>query len=87
MSILRWSFVILNVVVCLGCLWSTKWSYNGFGERQKWTDPSNWIWVWQLVGVCLVLYFKLSPWHLLWWFVIGYPMCVFFGRILGYKLS
>ena len=24
MSILGWAFVVLNVVVCVGCLWSTN---------------------------------------------------------------
>lgn len=82
MSVWGWCFIIINIVVCVGCLWSTTWNYNAMGEREKWTSASNWIWVWQLLGVTLVLLLRLSVWHLIWWFIVGYPVCILVGKVL-----
>ena len=30
------------------------------------------IWIWQLVGVALVVLLKVSAGHLVWWFILGY---------------
>jgi FkbM family methyltransferase len=65
MSVLNWCFIALNVMVCLGCL------LHAFSKREKWSSPSNWIWVWQLVGVVLVVSLKFNPWHLIWWYIVG----------------
>jgi FkbM family methyltransferase len=71
MGVLNWCFIALNVVVCIACLWSGLRNRNALGKREKLTSPSNWIWTWQLVGVLLVVLLKFSPWHLIWWFIIG----------------
>jgi hypothetical protein len=81
-SVWGWLFVSLNVVICVGCLWSTKWNRNALGDREKWGSPSNWIWIWQLIGVALVISLRVGAWHLIWWFVLGYPVCYMFGRFL-----
>lgn len=82
MSLLGWAFVTVNIVVCVGCLWSTKWNYNAFGDRERWGSPANWIWPWQLLGTGLVAWLHFSPWHLIWWFLVGYPVCYILGKIL-----
>jgi ABC-type spermidine/putrescine transport system permease subunit I len=81
-SVWGWLFVTLNVVICVGCLWSTRWNRNALGDREKWGSPSNWIWIWQLIGVALVISLRVGAWHLIWWFVLGYPVCYMFGRFL-----
>jgi hypothetical protein len=82
MSVWGWAFVVLNFVVCVGCLWSTKWSYNAHGDREQWGSPANWIFIWQLVGVGLVVGLNFSPWHLIWWFVVGIPVSITIGKVL-----
>jgi len=71
MRVLNWCFVALNIVISVGCLWRVRWRSHVFGKREKWTSSSNWIWVWQLVGVVLVVSLKFNPWHLIWWFIVG----------------
>ncbi len=71
MRVLNWCFIALNVVICVACLWSRQQNRNGLGNREQLTSPSNWIWVWQLVGVVLVVSLKFNPWHLIWWFIVG----------------
>lgn len=71
MRVLNWCFIALNIVICVGCLWRARWGSHVFGKREKWTSSSNWIWVWQLVGVVLVVSLKFNPWHLIWWFIVG----------------
>jgi phosphatidylserine synthase len=82
MSVWGWSFVVLNIVVCVGCLWSTTWNYNALGERERWNNPGNWIWAWQLLGVVLVVSLKVSAWHLIWWYIVGYIVCGLLGKLL-----
>lgn len=74
MSMLGWCFIALNIVICVGCVWSTTRSCNAFGERRKWNSGPKFIWVWQLLGVLLVVSLRFSPWHLVWWFIVGYPV-------------
>lgn len=45
-------------------------------------SPSNCIWIWQLLGVGLVVWLHFSPWHLIWWFLVGYPVCILVGKVL-----
>jgi FkbM family methyltransferase len=71
MRVLNWCFIALNVVICVACLWSRQQNRNGLGNREQLTSPSNWIWVWQLVGVVLVVSLKSNPGHLIWWFIVG----------------
>ena len=74
MRALGWCFIALNVVICVACVWGTTRSREAFGERRKWNSGPNWIWLWQLLGVGLVVCLRLSPWHLVWWFIVGYPV-------------
>ena len=60
MGVLGWIFIVLNLVVSVGCIWSTKWNYNAFGHRELWGSWGNWIWIWQLVGVGLVVLLHLT---------------------------
>ncbi len=60
MRVLNWCFIALNIVICVACLWSRQQNRNVLGEREKLTSPSNWIWVWQLVGVVLVVSLKFN---------------------------
>ena len=82
MSVWGWAFVVLNIVVCVGCLWSTRWNRNALNDRERWSSPANWIWTWQLAGVGLVVWLHFGPWHLIWWFIVGYPACITVGKIL-----
>jgi FkbM family methyltransferase len=71
MRVLNWCFIALNVLICVSCLWARRRHLSASGKREKLTSSSNWIWLWQLLGVLLVVALKLNPWHLLWWFVLG----------------
>lgn len=44
--------------------------------------PGGWIPVWQGTGVGLVLWFGLSPWHLIWWWPVG----LFGGAVIIWKI-
>ena len=82
MTTLGWAFVILNVVVSVAYLWKASKSYNAFGRREL-GAPSAWLWIWQLLGVVLVISLGLSPWHLIWWFFpVGWIACYIVGRLL-----
>ncbi|HMH11980.1 MAG TPA: hypothetical protein VK578_02620 [Edaphobacter sp.] len=65
---IRWAFIAANVVLSLLCLhWSSRNPSTTFGKIAGVA-----IWMWQLVGVTLVVFFKLTAWHLVWWFILGY---------------
>lgn len=87
MSVLGWMFVGLNILVSLAYLWSASKSYNANGRREL-GAPSAWVYIWQLLGVILVISFGWSPWHLIWWyFPVGWIVAFLVGKIairLGY---
>ena len=70
MKIIGWIFLVLNIIVSVGCLWSSASSYNRLGDREL-NTPGVWIWIWQLIGVAISLLLHFSPWHLFWWFPAG----------------
>ncbi len=44
--------------------------------------PIGWIAAWQLLGLGLVPFLGVSPWHLLWWIPAGWIVCALIGRVL-----
>jgi hypothetical protein len=67
---LRWAFIVVNLIYCLmAVIWSRSTSFNRFG---KLTSASPYLW--QLIGVGLVVLYGFSAWHLLWWFAVGYML-------------
>jgi hypothetical protein len=75
----RWSFIILNVVYCLMSVkWSRQTTLTEFGKL-----ASASIWVWQLIGVGLVVLNNFSAWHLLWWFCVGYALMITVVKIMS----
>lgn len=63
-------------------------SYNGQGVSQIKT-PAGWVWIWQLLGVLFVMFFNFSPWHLIWWWMLGFIVTIIIGKIIlasGYDL-
>jgi hypothetical protein len=85
MSLLGWLFWSLNAVVTLASILQMARSWTGGG---KWglATPGGWIWVWHALGVGLVPFIGWSPWHLLWWFPVGFVVCTTLARVL-YKLG
>lgn len=78
---LRWAFIALNVVFCLGTLLWSCFAVNTYGKRAIMT-PTIWIYIWQLVGVGLVIWYGFSAWHLVWWFFLGYVVLLLLVRIM-----
>ena len=39
-------------------------------------------WIWQGNGAALVFLFSQSPWHLVWWFPVGYVVSIAVGKVL-----
>jgi FkbM family methyltransferase len=72
MRLLGWCFIGLNIGICVSCVWYNTRTHTSSGKRQRWNSSQNWMWVWQLLGVLLALSLRLSPWHLAWWFVLGF---------------
>ena len=83
---IRWAFIVLNVVYSvMSVIWSRQTSLSEFGKL-----ASASIWVWQLVGVGLVVWYGLSTWHLFWWFIVGYALMLAVVRIMsrfGYQTN
>jgi hypothetical protein len=74
---IRWAFITLNVIYCvLAVFWSRNIQFNRFGKLM-----SASVYLWQLIGVGLVVWFGLSAWHLLWWFLAGYALMLTVVRI------
>jgi hypothetical protein len=74
---IRWAFLCANGVYCVLAL---KWSFETAGTRfGKLTVASPW--VWQLVGLAIVIRYHFSAWHLLWWFCMGYMVMLTAVRI------
>ena len=80
MSTFGWIFLVLNVVISLWSIWVNMHTRNGSGVLHVKT-PVGWLWIWQLLGVPLVLVFNLSPWHLIWWFLVGFVVTIAIGKI------
>jgi hypothetical protein len=82
----RWAFIVLNVGYCaMAVIWSRQTSLSEFGKL-----ASASIWVWQLIGVGLVVYYGFSAWHLLWWFPVGYVLMLLGVKIMsrfGYRTN
>ncbi len=86
---LRWSFLAFNVFACIAVLLSDE---RGRPLISRLISPESgvsgvfdtagWIYVWQLVGVGLVIWLHLSAWHLFWWFVLGWMVVVLVGKLL-----
>ena len=79
MKYIAWLFWTLNAIYCavltVHTFWPTAWStatFEPMGNHIKLVFP------WQLLGCGMVLFFGLSPWHLLWWWIPGVPVSVFF---------
>ena len=65
---IRWSFIAANVVCSLlGLYWTYRNSLSTLGKI-----AGAAIWIWLLVGVALVVFLKVTAWHLVWWFILGY---------------
>jgi hypothetical protein len=81
MEYLGWAFWALNAVVAAYAVfhWSRLRNANGVWGLMT---PAGWIWVWQAAGVGLVPLSGWSPWHLFWWFPLGYIVCVALGKAL-----
>jgi hypothetical protein len=76
---LRWAFITLNVVYCaLAVIWSRDTPLNKFGKL-----ASALPYLWQLIGVALVVRYGFSAWHLLWWFAVGYALMLMGVRIMA----
>jgi hypothetical protein len=76
---IRWAFIALNVVYCvMSVVWSCQTSLSEFGKL-----ASASIWVWQLVGVGLVVWYGFSVWHLFWWFFVGYALMLAVVKIMS----
>jgi len=78
MTYLAWTFWGANVAYCavltLHTFRPSTWSIATFepmGNHIKLVFP------WQLLGCGIVFFFKVSPWHLLWWWIPGVPIAVF----------
>lgn len=85
MGMLGWAFWGLNALVAVVGVLMAAMSTTGDG-RWGLLTPGAWIWVWHAVGVGLVPLIGWSPWHLLWWFPVGFVVCTSFGRLL-YRLG
>jgi len=76
---IRWAFIILNVAYCLmAVIWSRQTMLTRFGRLAS-ASP----YLWQLIGVGLVLAFNISAWHLLWWFFVGYALTIIGVKIMA----
>jgi hypothetical protein len=76
---IRWAFIVFNVAYSvMSVIWSRQTSLSEFGKL-----ASASIWVWQLVGVGLVIWYDLSAWHLLWWFMVGYVLMLAVVKIMS----
>ncbi|MFI5115962.1 MAG: hypothetical protein ACHP8B_04615 [Terriglobales bacterium] len=78
---LRWTFIALNVIVCLLALFDTSRKFTSEGKREIAT-PGAWIYIWQLVGVGIVIWGGFSAWHLVWWFVVGFIVFVRIAKLM-----
>jgi len=83
---IRWAFISLNALYCiLSLYWESRSNSNTFGKL-----AGAAVWIWQLVGVVIVVWLGVSAWHLLWWFVLGYALAMGVVRIMsgmGYHTS
>lgn len=82
---IRWAFLAANVIYCLAWFrWTVHSSQlSAFGKTSMGS-----IAVWQLLGVVLVIWLRVSAWHLLCWFVAGYFLNMLVVRIMcrmGYE--
>src|SRR5580692_10435255 len=79
----RWAFIAANAVYSLlSSYWTSLNSLSTFGKI-----AGAAIWIWLLVGVALVVLSKVSAWHLVWWFILGYLLVMRGPRIktrMGY---
>ena len=76
---IRWAFIVLNVVYCASAAiyWS---SYTRYNRLSRLASASPYLW--QLLGVGLVINFEFGAWHLIWWFILGYVLTMMFVRIM-----
>lgn len=76
---MRWAFIILNVIYSVKAVgWSlTHTRLNSYGKL-----ASASIWIWQLLGVAIVVWYGFSAWNLLWWVVVGYVLGGQLARIM-----
>ena len=76
---LRWAFIVVNVIYCvMAVIWSRGTPFNSFGKLAS-ASP----YLWQLIGVGLVMFYGFSAWHLLWWFAVGYMLMLMGVRIMS----
>lgn len=82
MTYLAWAFLALNAVMAaIGIYYGLKLSALGATYAR---NPTWWMFVWQAIGVVLVLLLRWSPWHLLWWLFVG---TVIGGAVKAYLWS
>jgi hypothetical protein len=83
---IRWAFIFANVAYCLMSLfWNSRTSLSRFGKI-----AGAAVWLWQLVGVTIVVGLCFSAWHLIWWFILGYLLIMWGVRIMcgmGYSTT
>jgi hypothetical protein len=76
---IRWAFIVLNVGYCImSVIWSRQTTLSEFGKLAS-AAP----WVWQLIGVALVVFYGFSSWNLLWWFIVGYALMMSVVRVMS----
>ena len=82
MSGFEWAFWILNSVVALYGIYGNSFQIVTRNGTRGIMTPSGWIWIWQGIGAMLVFLLGRSPWHLLWWFPVGYLVSFAVGKAL-----
>ena len=75
---IRWAFLAANIIYSLLAIsWNRDLTYlNSYGRAM-----SAILWVWQLIGVAVVIVAHLSAWLLLWWFALGYVLMLLAGKV------
>ncbi len=82
MYVLGWVFWSLNLIVVVCCIFHYIRYYGRNGQWGLIHPAGGVLWIWHGIGVALTAYLAWSPWHLLWWFPVGFVMCVVVGRLL-----
>ncbi len=78
---LRWIFIFINLAYCVIALtWERQSQFNRLGKV-----AGSSIWIWQLIGVGIVVKYGFSAWHLIWWFIVGLLLVMRVVRVLSLR--